>query len=274
MRIRGFVVAAMGLLFAGPAFGGELTLTANRILRVDFQINGPFSQAPDVFFLGFGPDAPIANAIGTRHASLYHGSQLLGENTASFGGDIIGPIGLHPAGAWRSADSLFTFGSPATVDFGTLFAGSEVGHIDFSIESGDLRFDSEDIQLYHFIATGFAGGFGVAPFPTITSIRIVPEPSIVANVAIALLVTFGIVRRRIAQGCPTTDRNGQFRRFANPANKSLQSGRRIMPTACCTSHSALLAWQHSLPAGNAGGLVFFFRNVYTACNQYQDWLTR
>ncbi len=189
MILRKYVGIFIVLFLAGPASAVPVTLTANQVLRVDFQINGPFSQTPDVFWLGFGPDSPIANAIGSHHASLYHGSTLIGEYVSSLAGDIVGAIGLHPAGAWRSADSLFTFGSVTTVDFGTLFESNEAGHVEFSIELGDLTFDTEDIQLVHAIATDFASSFTVQPLPTITSISVVPEPGIMANLVIAMLVS-------------------------------------------------------------------------------------
>jgi hypothetical protein len=103
---------------------------------------------------------------------------------------------LHPAGIWKSADSLFNFGSVTTVDFGTLFDGDELGHVDFSIESGSLTFDTEDVQLVHAIAADFALSYGVLPFPTITSIRVVPEISIVGDLLFAAALVSATVRRR------------------------------------------------------------------------------
>jgi hypothetical protein len=183
-----------------------VTLTADHVLRVDFQIVGPLSQTPDVFWLGFGPDPPIANAIGSNYASLYHASHLLGEYTSSLPGDIVGPIGLHPAGIWKSADSLFDFGSVTTVDFGTLFEVGEVGHVNFSIESGSLTFDTEDVQLVHAVAADFALSYLVSPLPVITSISVVPEPITVANLFVVAVFVCTALRKR-----QSAERSVQYR---------------------------------------------------------------
>jgi hypothetical protein len=193
---RSAVGVLFGVLLAGPLFAAPLTLSPNQLLRIDFQIQGPFAQAPDLFYFGFGPATPVANAIGSRHSWLYHDSQSIGHTVDSQFGDLVGPIGLYPAGTWKSPSSLYDFGSYATVDFGSLFGGNEFGHIDFSIESGELMFDSDQIQVTQVIATGFAGGTVVTPLPNITSVRIIPEPSDFAGAGTAILGAFAVVRRR------------------------------------------------------------------------------
>jgi hypothetical protein len=194
--MRRVVGVLTGVLFTGPLFAAPLTLRPNQLLRIDFQIQGPFSQTPDVLYLGFGPATPVAYAIGSRNSWLYHDSQLIGHTVDSLFGDLVGPMGLHPAATWKSATSLYDFGSYATVDFGSFFDGNEVGHIDFSIESGELMFDSDQIQVVQTIATDFASGIVVAPLPNITSVRIIPEPSNIASAGTAILFALAAAWRR------------------------------------------------------------------------------
>ncbi|WP_428305045.1 hypothetical protein [Lacipirellula sp.] len=192
MTIRGIVILVVGLLLSDSAVGELLQLTSGQALRLDFELHGPFDQEPDVLFLGFD-NSVIANSVGTVSFSLYIESKLLGVTVNSLVGQINGPVGLHPAGLWKSSMSSFTSGTPTIVDFGSAFSGYRTGRIELAIESGDLLFNPEGLQVVLVIANDFAGGTVVEPLPRITSVAIVPEP---AGALLAMLALIGLASLR------------------------------------------------------------------------------
>jgi len=186
------ILAIVGMLSVGRAFAAEITLTPNQILRIDFQINGPFGQPPDVFWLGWEHLPVEADRIGARHAVLYHESVLVGENVETLFGDYAGHLSLNPSNAWRTADSLWNFNSAATVDFDNLFTESQSGHIDFFIETGRMSFNTDYIRLTHGFGTATDSSFLILPSPKITEFAIVPEPSVILLIGIATIAVFAL----------------------------------------------------------------------------------
>jgi hypothetical protein len=177
---------AVGLFAArqSETDAATVTLAPSQILRIDFQTNGPLSQPPDLFYLAWGPNPPLLNATGPRHATLYRGSTVIGEDVDSSYGDYVGPLGLHPSNEWKTASSLW--GSGTVVDFVNLFASPQSGRVDFRIESGNMTFDTTDIQLVQGAASSPNAGTVVEPPPTIVSVLLVPEPSSIALIVTAL----------------------------------------------------------------------------------------
>jgi hypothetical protein len=206
-RVIFLTVALLGTIANSAALGTEVTLSANQILRIDFQMNGPFAQTPDVLFLGWEHEGPFIDNIGERHARLYHGNDLLGENVESDFGDYSAVVSLNPSNEWKSAGSVYNFASVTTVDFGDLFSGTGVGHVDFFIESGHMTFDSDNVTLIQVLATDFSAGTVITPLPTITSISIVPEPSCAVLVGIGAAAVFGLRRRRASEHFLFLDEN-------------------------------------------------------------------
>jgi hypothetical protein len=173
-------------------FGEEVTLTPNHTLRIDFQINGPFEQAPDALSLGWEHSPVEVDRIGSRHAALYRGPDLVGENVESSFGDATGLLSLNPSNAWRTADSLWNFGLPSTVDFGNLFTEPQSGHIDFFIDAGRMSFNTDNIHLAQILGTAWDSGFLIEPAPIITNVAIVSEPSAVLLVGMAAIAVYAL----------------------------------------------------------------------------------
>jgi hypothetical protein len=72
---------------------------------------------------------------------------LLVAVETSYGDHYAGILSLNPAETWKSPESLFTYGNPAVIDFTSIRNGSIDGRLDFTIGTGSMDIDLEQVFL-------------------------------------------------------------------------------------------------------------------------------
>jgi hypothetical protein len=167
-------------------------LTPNDVLQVRFTV-APASPTPDVLTMSLGIVQVLA-AHTSRTGALFDGNTLLGTgSTSSFGGHV-GALSLSPARSWRSPASVWDFDFPAVADFTTIQNGTIDGRVDFTIQTGAMDIDLNNVGLSMGQAIAPNIFLNSNPQPVITSVQIVPipEPATLTACALAGL----LVRRR------------------------------------------------------------------------------
>ena len=187
-RIARFALVTVALVCTTTAATHAAILSAGQVLRVTFSVT-PAVPVPDVLTLNLG----IVNVLAahtSRTGALFDGNTLLGTgSTSSFGGNT-GPLGLSPARSWRSATSVWNFDNPAVANFVPIQLGTANGRIDFTIQTGAMDINLNNVSLGMGLATDPNIFINSVPQPVITSVQIVPEPSGLAALLglVALLV--------------------------------------------------------------------------------------
>jgi hypothetical protein len=192
------LVASSSWLALGLAATARATiLHAGEVLRVTFTTSPNPNPVPDVLTLGLG----VVNVLQphtARTGALYDGNTLLGVgSTTSFGGNT-GQLSLNPARSWKSPTSVWNFDFPAVADFTTIANGTIQGRIDFSIATGAMDINLQNVNLGMGRATAPNIFTNTNPQPVITSVQIIPEPAWLGGAALLPLLLLVPRRRRLS----------------------------------------------------------------------------
>jgi len=155
----------------------QTPLTADKVLRIHFKMNGPFNRPPDVLRLNFGL-TQVSQAYGTRRAILYDCDTTLGSYASTLFGNYSGALNLDPGASFKSPTSLWTFDNAATADFTKIANGTITGIIDYTIDRGSTTIPLNQVNLNLVAATSSSGGYVVSPAPTVTEVLLVPKMSL------------------------------------------------------------------------------------------------
>jgi hypothetical protein len=176
-----FALFIVALVCATTTTTHAAILSAGQVLQVFFTV-APAAPTPDVLTLNLGLVNVLA-AHTSRTGALFDGNTLLGTgSTNSFGGHV-GPLGLSPARSWRQATSLWNFDNPAVANFVPIQNGTNAGRIDFTIQTGAMDVNLNNISLGMGQAIAENIFINSVPQPVITAVQIVPEPAGLALLA-------------------------------------------------------------------------------------------
>ena len=197
-NITRFALFTCVLICAATTNTRAAILSAGQVLQVFFTV-APASPVPDVITLNLGLVQVLA-AHTSRTGALFDGNTLLGTgSTNSFGGNV-GALNLSPARSWRSATSVWNFDNPAVANFLPIQLGTNNGRIDFTIQTGAMDINLNNISLGMGFATAPNIFINSVPQPVITAVQIVPEP---AGLAAATAISLLVLRRSRARSMAT-----------------------------------------------------------------------
>lgn len=132
----------------------ERRITPGEPLYICFEIEPGATPRPDtlVVFLG---EVEATAPTGPRTALLQDlSARRLGEHVTTVFGDIVGTFDLEPGITYREAASVYTVLEPDVVNLSVLIGGTSRAEIVYSVSSGELVVDLDEIRLEWGMATG------------------------------------------------------------------------------------------------------------------------
>src|SRR5262249_16437249 len=145
-------------------------LTPSAKLRVTFRVLVPTNLPPNTLELVL-QNAFIASPLGSYTAKLFDGSALLGVHTSTLLGLTEGPMGpFMTFSEWKSPASPFRGDNPTVIDFTTILDGTIQGVVEFTIATGAMDFDLDNVWLNLGQAFDANSQVLVVPQPFITSV--------------------------------------------------------------------------------------------------------
>lgn len=177
--LRSLRLATIGasILFAIGSASHAASLTPERTLRIEFVTTPPFIESnPNVLGCALGY-VNIVAPYQSITASLYNGNTLLGTGTSTLGAGHAGIYSMHfmPV-TWKTAASPWNpYGPPVVANFSSIHNGTIQGRIDITIQGGQIDLEYSQFYLRTIFATYSNGGSSIPPYPTITSVKLIPE---------------------------------------------------------------------------------------------------
>jgi hypothetical protein len=164
------MLSVCALLACLSPFASADLLTPGSKLRVTFRVD-PAVPVPDMLTLNFGTVTVLA-PYTLRSATLFDGGTPLGTYSSSLFGNYSGLLGLNPGASWRSPTSLWNFDNPAVVTFTSVSNATIHGAIEFTIQTGSMDIQLNQVNLTINQATGPNTTILSSPAPTIESVCI------------------------------------------------------------------------------------------------------
>lgn len=132
----------------------ERRITPGEPLYICFEIEAGAMPVPDTLVVYLG-EVEATAPTGARTASLRDSSTLLlGEHVSSEFGDVVGIFDLEPGITYREAGSPYTVLEPAVVELTALIDGTPRAEVVFSVSSGELIIDLDEIRVEWGMADG------------------------------------------------------------------------------------------------------------------------
>lgn len=132
----------------------ERRISPGEPLYICFEIEAGAMPVPDTLVVYLG-EVEATAPTGARTALLQDASaRRLGEHVTTEFGDVVGIFDLEPGITYREATSVYTVLDPDVVDLSVLIDGTPRAEVVYSVSSGELIVDLDEVRVEWGMADG------------------------------------------------------------------------------------------------------------------------